>query len=387
MATATFSIKIDMRTFAGYDPSTMFSGGGGASGTPTEYNIHYNVGFYEVVTGTGFSNFGLGSFPADGTVTGWELGIREILRDPGDPYHPIVQDTRYWIFSGLSVPADDIATAVNTDAASLAAYMPTMLVGNDTINGSAFPDYLLGYDGADRIFGNAGNDGLDGGDGADTLYGGLGNDTMLGGLGNDTYVVDSSLDKAIEDVDSGNDLVKSSVSFILGVNVEKLTLTGASAINGTGNSLANILTGNSAANTLKGGGGDDTLRGGGGDDRLAGGNGNDTLDGAAGLDQFLFDTALNGSTNHDRILNFSVADDTITLDNDIFTDLGAPGALDSAAFFTGSAAQNPEDRIIYNSATGNIYYDADGNGAGDQVLFAHVAAGTALTSADFLIVD
>ena len=71
---------------------------------------------------------------------------------------------------------------------------------------------------------------------------------MAGGKGNDTYVVDSTGDTATELASEGTDLVQSSVSFVLGANVENLTLTGAAAINATGNTLANALIGNAAAN-------------------------------------------------------------------------------------------------------------------------------------------
>ena len=94
--------------------------------------------------------------------------------------------------------------------------------------------------------------------GDDTLNGGDGADTLVGGTGNDTYIVDNIGDVVTENLNEGIDTVTSSVAYTLGANVENLTLTGAAAINGTGNALANVLTGNSAANLLKGGLGDDT---------------------------------------------------------------------------------------------------------------------------------
>jgi len=119
---------------------------------------------------------------------------------------------------------------------------------------------------ANAITGNLGANSLSGGGGADTIDGGGGADTLVGGTGDDTYVVDSASDVVTEASGEGTDLVQSSVTWTLGANVENLTLTGASAVNGTGNSLANQITGNGAANVLDGGAGADTLVGGAGDD-------------------------------------------------------------------------------------------------------------------------
>ena len=117
------------------------------------------------------------------------------------------------------------------------------------------------------LTGTAGNDTLTGGAGNDTLNGGAGNDTMVGGLGNDTYIVDAIGDVVTEAVSAGTDTIQSAVTITtLAANIENLTLTGATAINGTGNTLNNILIGNSAANILNGGAGADTMIGGLGND-------------------------------------------------------------------------------------------------------------------------
>ena len=117
---------------------------------------------------------------------------------------------------------------------------------------------------------------ITGNSGDNILNGGTGADTMIGGAGNDTYVVDNVGDVTTEGSGAGTDNVQSSVTWTLGTNLENLTLTGTSAINGTGNSADNVLIGNSGANTLNGGLGNDTLTGGGGADSLIGGAGNDT---------------------------------------------------------------------------------------------------------------
>jgi Ca2+-binding RTX toxin-like protein len=119
---------------------------------------------------------------------------------------------------------------------------------------------------ADRLFGTTGNDVLSGLGGNDLLDGRKGRDRMTGGAGNDTYIVDNTGDRVTERAKGGTDLVKASVDWTLGSQVENLTLTGRKALNGFGNSLANTITGNAGHNLLDGKGGAD---------RLAGGRGND----------------------------------------------------------------------------------------------------------------
>ncbi|MES2444127.1 MAG: putative Ig domain-containing protein [Pseudomonadota bacterium] len=217
---------------------------------------------------------------------------------------------------------------------------------------------------ANILTGNTASNTLDGGEGNDRIDGGGGADTMIGGLGDDIFYVDQLGDVAVERLHEGNDTVYASISYSLsGQYIETLVLTGGGDIDGTGTKYANTLTGNGGANQLHGGMGGDTLTGGG------------------GADGFWFDTALDGT--FDTITDFDVAADTIHLDRAIFTGIGASGELGSGAFASGVAAQDADDRIVYDSATGNIYYDADGSGAAAAVLIAQVTAGTALTHADF----
>lgn len=128
---------------------------------------------------------------------------------------------------------------------------------SDRIDGSWGNDYLMGYGGRDTLFGDGGHDTLDGGSGADV---------MLGDSGNDVYIVDSSRDVVWEYENDGLDTVKSSVTYELSNNVERLILTGIEDADATGNVLANSLTGNVANNVLNGKSGADTMSGGRGDD-------------------------------------------------------------------------------------------------------------------------
>lgn len=223
-----------------------------------------------------------------------------------------------------------------------------------------------------------------------TLDGGALGDTMRGGGGNDTYVIDNALDIVDEQNNGGAgtaDLVKSSISFslvnsarVLGV-VENLTLNNVStAITGTGNNSNNVITGNNFNNVLSGGIGIDTLRG---------GLGNDTLNGGAGNDIFVFNTAPNAATNKDTIDFNNVAgnNDSFQLDNAVFTKLGANGAL-NAAFFkvVGSGALDANDYIQYNKATGALFYDTNGSGAGGAIQFATLVNKPTLTASDFVVI-
>ena len=243
------------------------------------------------------------------------------------------------------------------------AGLPTLIGPNH----GKHQDMLQGTNQAEVLLGGSCGDSLNGGGGDDWLDGGAGGDTLSGGSGNDTYVVDSRWDWVNEAYGEGNDTVIASISYVLGFNQENLYLRGSAHINATGNADANLLIGNAGNNTL------------------AGKLGNDTLIGGDGQDVFVFDTAPS-ATNRDTIHNFIVTDDTIQLNRSVFSAL-TPGVLAPDAFVTGAAALDANDRIIYNSATGALLYDADGSGAGAAVQFATLVGvvGT-LSAADFVVV-
>lgn len=139
--------------------------------------------------------------------------------------------------------------------------------------------------------GNASSNQITGNDSANLINGGAGTDVLAGGLGDDIYVVDNVSDVVLENASEGIDTIRTTVSYSLSDNVENLELTigAATALNATGNALANKLTGNALANNLAGGDGNDTLLGGGGNDTIDGGTGADSMDGGDGADTYVVD--------------------------------------------------------------------------------------------------
>lgn len=288
-----------------------------------------------------------------------------------------------------SYVVDNVGDVVTEEAAggtdtvqSWISYALGLDVENLTLTGDAI--YGTGNDAANIIIGNvqdneldggSGDDSLDGGDGGDTLTGGIGNDTLdggagadllIGGSGNDTYIVDDIGDIVSESGGPGIDTVFASIGYTLGNNVENLTLTGSGDLAGSGNGLANTITGNTGNNLINGG------------------LGNDTLTGGDGNDSFVFNTALNGTTNVDQVTDFGVGNDVFNLAHSVFTQISA-GTLAESAFHVGASATDADQRIIYDEASGHVMYDADGNGGGAAVQFAAVTAGTLLTHDDFFI--
>ncbi|MFL5156692.1 MAG: hypothetical protein ACJ8D1_00610, partial [Microvirga sp.] len=152
---------------------------------------------------------------------------------------------------------------------------------DDVAYGGSGTETLAGGDGNDTLFGNGGDDSLVGGVGQDYLDGGVGIDQMAGGMDDDIYVIDDLSDVVGEAIDEGTDLVRASISYALGTNLENLWLTGSANLNGTGNALANRITGNAGSNLLDGGIGADNLAGSAGNDTYVVDDGNDVVTEAA----------------------------------------------------------------------------------------------------------
>ena len=246
--------------------------------------------------------------------------------------------------------------------------------GIENLTGSAFDDRLTGNAAVNILRGASGNDVLRGLAGDDTLYGGYGDDLLQGGAGAD--MIDGGL---------GGDTV-SYAGATAGIVANLAAPTGntrdaagdvyVSIENLTGSDHNDRLNGNTFENYIVGGAGNDVLNGGDASDRLRGGEGNDA---------FVFNSALDALANVDTILDYSVPDDRIWLDDAVFTTLTAGQGLGSA-FANGSAATTAAHRIIYNSVNGDLYYDADGAGGADAILFARIGAGLTMTAAEFLVV-
>ncbi len=284
------------------------------------------------------------------------LGVETIDGGAGNDFLVVQREgTTKGVSFFLNGPAgSDGSTAINIE--TMWYYAGT---GNDTVHGG---------DGNDSLAGDLGNDRLDGGAGSDSLYGEGGNDVINGGQGFD-YIYGGSGDDRIE--------------------------TGGGAFETAWGEAGNdVLTGNADTESLDGGAGNDRLIGQASrdvlygredDDVLIGGEGNDELNGGTGKDVFRFETALNASGNVDFVVDFTPDDDSFEILGAIFGGLRA-GVLDAARFCLGTAAADAGDRIIYDGATGALFFDADGTGAAAQIRFATLYNTAAVTYADFVVI-
>jgi Ca2+-binding RTX toxin-like protein len=185
--------------------------------------------------------------------------------------------------------------------------------------------------------------------GSDTLNGTASADLLIGLNGDDTYAVNHINDVVLEGANGGVDVVRSTMSYTVGSNVENLVLTG-SATTGIGNGLNNNITGNNSNNTLDGGSGNDVLRDSGGADLLTGGDGDDDLYGGIGAD-----TLVGGAGNDTYYLSMVAAD----LFNDTITEIAGEGTDTAYSILdvTAPLAINVENLVLMGSTavygTGN----------------------------------
>lgn len=224
----------------------------------------------------------------------WGLGGNDVLngREGADTAYGGSGNDAYYVDSSADVVSEQTVVGVD-DGGMDQVYATASFVLGDfveslTLTGTADIDGT-GNDRANTLLGNSGNNVLYGMGGEDVLNGGTGADTMYGGEDSDVYYVDNSADVVTERVaagvfDGGNDLVRASASFVLGISIERLALTGTANIDGTGNSLGNSMTGNAGNNVLRGMGGNDAIQGLDGNDTIYGGDGHDGLVGNSGAD-------------------------------------------------------------------------------------------------------
>lgn len=233
-------------------------------------------------------------------------------------------------------------------------------IAHDALVGNELDNEIYGLAGADSLYGREGNDLLAGGTGAAN--------TMLGQQGNDTYSVNAAGDSVIEFSGEGTDTVLARVAvFTLGANVEHLSYTGTSTFTGIGNGENNNLRGGTGSDFLSGLDGDDFVTGAGGADTLLGGN---------GADQFRYI----GNDGVDTIVGFTSGVDKIALANSVFTHTGTVDFVQGA----GAVATSANSTFLYDSTTGILSFDADGNGASAAIALASVGTGLTLAAGDFI---
>jgi Ca2+-binding RTX toxin-like protein len=298
------------------------------------------------------------------------------------------------------------------------------------------PAILSGLDGHDVLIGSSGNDYLNGGSGDDFLNGREGNDTLLGGSGNDKYVIwngsgadviadeggadilrfvtntgdgptgglttyrqgkslffrSYTSDTAFDEAEIRNFQGKGYIEQMHYVDGNGSTYYISLAKGGTGSAAADWISSTAAGGTLSGLVGNDVLIGYTAADTLKGGAGNDALYGGPGTasDKFVFDFAPNGITNLDYIIDFVASEDKIQFSRAIFKGFSASGSLSSSAYVEGAgktAADSLLQRVIYNTTTGDLFYDADGSGTkAVAVKVAVVGTKADLSSADVEII-
>lgn len=245
--------------------------------------------------------------------------------------------------------------------------------GVDVFQGTDRYDLTLGRGGDDRLYGGNGDDIFIGSGGKDRLYGEDGNDILYGGTGDDTLSGGSGRDTAnfaqgLAPEDPSNNAATVDLATGLATLSYGDTDTLISIENVAGSNVDDRIFGSGQGNYLFGSQGDDKIDGRDGNDYVGGGQGVNTLTGGAGLDSFVFINA----PAVDKITDFSHADDTLVFDvysHGLTNKIVADNLLIRSD--TGHSAKDAEDRFIYNTQTGKLYYDWDGTGT--EAAAQHIA--------------
>lgn len=315
-----------------------------------------------------------------------------------------------------------------TDVINDTAGIDTVETAQNYTLGAVIENLVLTGGGNLNGVGNALVNVLTGNSGNNTLNGGTGADTMIGGDGNDTYIVDSAADVITEVGGQGTDTVQASMSYVLGAHIENLVLSGAAALNGTGNADVNIITGNALNNILDGGIGADTLNGGAGNDTYVIDDAGDVMQDTGGVDtvrtNFSYTLAtgfenltllvggltgtgnavanvMTGSAGDDRLdgglgkdnMIGGAGNDTYVVDmlGEIVTDTAGTDTVESAVTYTlgttienllltGSANLNGTGNTLANTLTGNTGNNTLSGGTGADAMIGGAGA-------DLYIVD
>ncbi|MCB5207722.1 beta strand repeat-containing protein [Methylovorus mays] len=283
------------------------------------------------------------------------------------------------------------ANIENLDASQLSHDGLTTSIGI-TLYGNKLNNRLTGNSDSNYLFGDSGNDTLEGGEGEDTLDGGLGSNVLIGGSGSDTYYVRSTSDIIIEaEGEYSTDRIVAYTSLDLDLyptieyafiayDAPNVILTSSTGNIYGGSDKNDNITATSGNDLFQHSLGNDSFSGGDGNDTIFTGNGNDTFTGGQGQDIYIFNILLpfNGV---DRITDFVSGEDTLQISHSTFS--AFEGGFTEDMYLVGTEAQSAEDHMIYDQASGKLYYDADGVGGQSKTLFADLGANTALAYEDF----
>lgn len=305
---------------------------------------------------------------------------------------------------GMGSDTASYTTATTGVTVSLAIATPqnTLGAGTDSLSGI---ENLIGSGLSDNLTGDASNNSITGGNGGDLITGSGGTDDLVGGGGNDIFIFTRAADLTGSETVTGDDGIDelrfaataaSTLTLSQNVQVEKVVIgTGLAATAVQSGITALNIDASLAANdiTLVGNAGNNTLMGSSHNDSLNGGAGNDTLTGGSGEDVFVFDFTPSARGSKDTITDFTTGEDHIWLSKAAMLSIGAnSGQLNDSAFRSeagSSSGHDATDRIIYNSSTGALYYDADGSGKTASVKIAQIGTPQdhppLLSASDFVI--
>ena len=340
------------------------NGNDNLAGTTGDDSIE-GLGGNDTLTGNAGNDTLIGGAGADSMNGGvghdaYFVGTGDVISESGGNGIDVVETSVSWTLGAGFEHMNVRGTAVTSNS------------GNEldnSISAEGGNNWLRGLQGDDTIFAGGGNDTINMSSGSGASYG---NDIIDGGLGVDTLDYGSAARTAVF-----VDLTAGTASGGGTAGAGSASVSNVENVNGGG--FDDVISGSSSANFLYGFNGNDTLDG---------REGNDRLEGAVGNDRYVF-TVSPGSANADTVVGFVSAADKIVLDESAHANLGASGnfAINDARFTSGAGrntAQDSSDRVIYNTTTGQLWYDADGAGGGSALLIATLQGAPALAATDLV---